>query len=189
MRIVTGTHTITGSAGVLLLALALAGCGSTGADQRAGNRTGVSRSPSAGPSTGNSPIPYCPQSEAGPAPSPCISFSWEQRVAENNAYKKEMPLSDAARAENEPRVRALEAALRELVGTALDETVLKQVTAEATGTRAAFVHVELQPDTGYAHVVVPAGAGCVKGTITGGEATAETTGYIADGGCVPAIGH
>lgn len=172
----------------MLLVVGVAGCGSAVTD-RAGNRTGVTRSPAPTPDGTESPVPYCPAPEAGPAPSPCISYSWEQRVAENNAYKQEMPLSDAARAEDQPRVRALETALETLVGGPLDEAALKRVTAEATGTQPGFVHVDLAPQRDYAHVVVSAGGGCVKGTIEGAKVTTEVTGYIADGGCVPAVGH
>ncbi|MEU9130865.1 precorrin-3B C(17)-methyltransferase [Kitasatospora sp. NPDC048540] len=189
MRIFGGVRPA--AAGALLLVL-VAGCGSTVTDQRAGTRTGgADRSaiPSPRATGGGAPVAFCPAPEAGPAPSPCISYSEEQRYADNHAYKQEMPLSESARADNQPRVQALQAALTKLAGGPLDEDGLRRATAEATGTEPATVHVELWRDRSYAQVVVEAGSGCLKGTINEGRVTAETTGFIADGGCVPAVGH
>ncbi|WP_371495997.1 precorrin-3B C(17)-methyltransferase [Kitasatospora sp. NBC_00374] len=184
MKIFGGTRRAVAAALLLVLAT---GCGSTVTDQRAGTRTGNSQRPH--PTDSPAPVAFCPPPEAGPAPSPCISYSEAQRYADNHAYRQEMPLSESARADNQPRVQALEAALRRLAGAPLTEDGLRRATAEATGARPAAVHVELWSDGSYARVVVEAGSGCVQGTVRNGEVTAETTGPIADGGCVPAVGH
>ncbi|MFD9126166.1 precorrin-3B C(17)-methyltransferase [Kitasatospora sp. NPDC059571] len=169
---------------VLLPGGALSGCGSTVTDSRAGSRVDP------GPSTpAASPVPYCPAPEAGPAPSPCISYDERQRYAENHAYRQEMPLPDGARSAAAPSVQALRTALQQLAGGPLDEDAVRRAAAQAAGVRPATVRVEVAAAAGRAAVVVEVATGCLHGTISGGTAAAELTGFIADGGCFPAAGH
>ncbi|MER8184778.1 hypothetical protein [Kitasatospora sp. NPDC094015] len=179
------------------LLVVVTGCGSTATEQGAGTGLGSSPRPvptgtaaptgTPSPTAAGSPVGFCPPLEAGPAPTPCITYSEAQRYAENHAYQHEMPLSASARADAQPRVQALEAALQQLAGAPLDEESLRRATAGATGARPETVHVELTPGGNSAKVVVEAGGGYVRGTVAGGRAT--VTGFIADGGCVAAVGH
>jgi hypothetical protein len=170
---------------VLLTGAAVTACGSTVTDVRAGSRIDP------GPSTdaAAAPVPYCPAPEAGPAPSPCISYGDAQRYADNHAYAREMPLPDAVRSAAAPAVQALRTALQGLVGAPLTEPVLRAAAAGAAGVRPEAVHVALDAAGGRASVVVSTASGCLHGAVAEGRATAEVTGFIADGGCVPAVGH
>ncbi|MFJ1707274.1 precorrin-3B C(17)-methyltransferase [Kitasatospora sp. NPDC088346] len=171
-------------AAVLLLVLAT-GCGSTAADRQTGTGNGQSPPPTGSPVA----VAFCPPSEAGPAPTPCIPAGEAQRYAENHAHRQEMPLSASAAAENGRRAEALVAALRRLAAAALTEDGLRDATAAATGVEPAAVHVEMGGDDRSARVVVEVGGGCVTGDVHNGEADAGSTGALADGGCVPAVGH
>ncbi|MFB7663544.1 precorrin-3B C(17)-methyltransferase [Kitasatospora sp. NPDC056138] len=173
---------------VLLLAAALAGCGDLPA-------TDGSAAPENTPAASASPTPegFCPPPEAQGAttPGPCISYSQEQRFAENHAYARVMPLATGVQAAAQPRVQALTAALEQLAGKPIDETRLRAAVATATGVKPFAVTVTaFDPnDPVNATVVVELANGCLHGDIAGPRAAAEITGFIADGGCVPAVGH
>jgi hypothetical protein len=169
----------------LALALPLAGCASPADDPRNAAATGSSARPSS--------VPLCPVhegSENEPKPSPCISQDWNDRVRENHAYREEMPITAAQRAEAEPRARALAAALKRLAGTGATEDALREAAAEAIGVEPSTV--EIRGEFGASEYVdLGGGHGkvCVLGHLhKGADPTAEVTGRTNDGTCLPGLG-
>ncbi|WP_406174866.1 hypothetical protein [Streptomyces sp. NBC_00996] len=73
---------------LVLLAVAAAGCADPAADPRGG-----------GPHPATSAKGYCPlPEERRSTPSPCITFDWNQRVAENHAYRSPLPITAGRKA-------------------------------------------------------------------------------------------
>lgn len=170
---------------VLLALLVLtAGCADPATDPRA---AGSAASPPAASAKG-----FCPPPEDTLAsPSPCISYGWDQRVAENHAYREAQPITAGQRQEAQPRATALAAALRELAaeGTTLDG--LRTAAAEALGLEARQIEVQGDFLAPLHDMRVGGGEGrvCVNGTVdSSGHATAEVVGRTVEGTCLPGLG-
>ncbi|MEU2288676.1 precorrin-3B C(17)-methyltransferase [Streptomyces sp. NPDC013178] len=168
---------------VLLVALA-AGCARPADDPRAGGPGSAASSAAA--------KGYCPLPEERRAtPSPCITFDWNQRVAENHAYREPMPITAEQRAEAEPRARALAAALRKLVDSGTTEAGLRAAAASALGLPPEQIETRGDRFAPLRDALVGGGEGrvCVNGTVDStGEASAEVVGRTADGACLPGLG-
>ncbi|RDG34476.1 precorrin-3B C(17)-methyltransferase [Streptomyces corynorhini] len=196
-------------AAVVLLVLtgAVSGCAARADDPRSAApavTSGGSGTPHASGSPGGEARAFCPEdagagSGADPspaaAPSPCITYSWEQRVAENHAYRDERPLTDAQRAEARPKAEALAAALKKLDGGSVTEDRLRAAVAGALGLPPLEIEFKETRANGGSpkQFTVGAGAGergvCVKGTLdTAGEVGTEVSGRTMDGTCLPGEG-
>ncbi|MFH0173507.1 precorrin-3B C(17)-methyltransferase [Streptomyces cacaoi] len=172
---------------VLLALLVLtAGCADPSSDPRA-----------AGPATASTAASaeakgFCPPPEDTRAsPSPCISYGWDQRVAENHAYRQAQPITAEQRQQAQPRATALAAALQELAakGTTLDG--LRTAAAEALGLEAPQIEVQGDFLVPLHDMLVGGGEGrvCVNGTVdSSGHATAEVVGRTVEGTCLPGLG-
>ncbi|MDR6974060.1 hypothetical protein J2X68_000738 [Streptomyces sp. 3330] len=170
---------------VLLTLLALtAGCADPSRDPRAADSAAASPSATA--------KGFCPPPEDTLAsPSPCISYGWDQRVAENHAYREAQPITAGQRQEARPRATALAAALQRLAakGTTLDG--LRTAAAEALGLEARQIEVQGDFLAPLHDVLVGGGEGrvCVNGAVdVEGHATAEVVGRTVEGTCLPGLG-
>ncbi|MFD7937143.1 precorrin-3B C(17)-methyltransferase, partial [Streptomyces sp. NPDC059755] len=121
---------------VLLALLVLtAGCADPSSDPRAAG--------SAPSSPAASAKGFCPPPEDTLAsPSPCISYGWDQRVAENHAYREAQPITAGQRQEAQPRATALAAALQELAAKGTTPDGLRTAAAEALGLQTRQIEVE-----------------------------------------------
>ncbi|MFD5784976.1 hypothetical protein [Streptomyces sp. NPDC126933] len=75
---------------LVLLAVVAAGCADPADDPRAG---GPGPPPASAVSKGDCP----PPEERRATPSPCIRLDWNDRVAENHGYRKQMPITEEQR--------------------------------------------------------------------------------------------
>ncbi|WP_314220615.1 precorrin-3B C(17)-methyltransferase [Streptomyces zaehneri] len=170
---------------VLLALLVLtAGCADQPSDPRAAASAATSPSGSA--------KGFCPPPEDTLAsPSPCISYGWDQRVAENHAFREAQPITAGQRQAAQPRATALAAALRELAdkGTTLDG--LRTAAAGALGLEPRQIEVRGDFLVPLHDMLVGGGEGrvCVNGTVdSSGHATAEVVGRTVEGTCLPGPG-
>ncbi|MFE1963360.1 precorrin-3B C(17)-methyltransferase [Streptomyces sp. NPDC059479] len=165
---------------LVLLAVLAAGCADPAADPRG-----------AGP-RGAEPKGYCPLPEEQQAtPSPCITFDWNQRLAENHAYRSPMPITTEQKQQAAPRAKALAAALRKLAGTGTTEAGLRAAAGDALGLRPEETEIQGHRFDPLRDVLVGGGEGrvCVNGRIDStGQAEAEVVGRTADGTCLPGLG-
>ncbi|MFD9003640.1 precorrin-3B C(17)-methyltransferase [Streptomyces sp. NPDC059582] len=166
---------------LLLIAVAAAGCADPSADPRAGGRGASAEAKG-----------YCPlPEEDGPTPSPCITFDWNQRVAENHAYRSPMPITARQKEQAAPRAERLAAALGKLAATGTTQDALRAAAAEALGLRPDEIEVQGFRFDPLRDMLVGGGEGrvCVNGTVDStGRATAEVVGRTADGSCLPGLG-
>ncbi|QXE37162.1 precorrin-3B C(17)-methyltransferase [Streptomyces sp. GMY02] len=169
---------------LLLLAVVATGCADPASDPRAN-----------GPESRNAPGEpkgYCPLPEEQRAtPSPCITFDWDARVAENHAYREPMQITEEQKKQATPRAEALATALRKLAETGTTEDGLRAAAADALGLRP--VEIETRGDTfaPLRDVLVGGGEGkvCVNGRVDStGQAEAEVVGRTNDGTCLPGLG-
>ncbi|MFI5794933.1 precorrin-3B C(17)-methyltransferase [Streptomyces sp. NPDC051677] len=171
---------------LLALLFLTAGCADPSSDPRAAGPS------TAAPSPSGSAKGFCPPPEDTRAtPSPCISYGWDQRVAENHAYRQPQSITDEQRQEAQPRATALAAALQKLAasGTTLDG--LRTAAADALGLRAKEIEVQGDFLDPLHDVLVGGGEGrvCVNGTVdSSGHATAEVAGRTVEGTCLPGLG-
>ncbi|WP_377271199.1 precorrin-3B C(17)-methyltransferase [Peterkaempfera sp. SMS 1(5)a] len=136
---------------------------------------------------------YCPPPEAAPAdPSPCITYDWGQRYAENHGYRQEQPISAQERTQAQPMADALATALRALAGRHPDTARIRAAAGQALGLPAARVELKSDgydvPQHGFA---VGGGQGkvCVNGTVSAdGAVHTEVAGRTLDGPCLPGDG-
>lgn len=123
-------------------------------------------------------------------PGPCVTTpSWEQKHADNEAYRRRATLPPEAAAEAKPVAEALRdefADLRErkLHGEAPVAEAVRAVAPPGTnvviragGARSAVVFAIELP------------GGCLTGFYDERESKVEVGGYINDGGCLTAPGH
>ena len=134
------------------------------------------------------PQAYCPlPEEQGPTPSPCIPFDWNQRVAENHAYRDRISITAEQKGAAAPRAKALTAVL----GGPADDG-LGAAVAEALGVRPEQVELRRQGYGVPAHgVLVGGGEGrvCVNGEVDGaGHVEVEIVGRTLEGTCLPGEG-
>lgn len=134
------------------------------------------------------PQGYCPlPEEQGPTPSPCITFDWNQRVAENHGYRKRISITAEQKETAAPRAKELTAVL----GGPVDGG-LRAAAAEAIGVRPDRIELRTRgfgvPDHG---VLVGGGEGrvCVNGTAdAAGHVEVEVVGRTLEGTCLPGEG-
>ncbi|WP_431962463.1 precorrin-3B C(17)-methyltransferase [Actinacidiphila sp. bgisy160] len=163
----------------LVLLAALAGCADPAADPRAGGPDPVGK--------GFCPPPEAPQAE----PSPCITFDWNQRVAENHAYRSPLPITEEQRRQAAPKAEALAAALTRLAASGTSQDALRAAAARALSLTPSQIEVRGAHFDPPRDVLVGGGEGrvCVNGTVDGGgKAHAEVVGRTADGTCLPGLG-
>ncbi|MFD9434729.1 precorrin-3B C(17)-methyltransferase [Streptomyces sp. NPDC060002] len=171
---------------LLALLFLTAGCADPSSDPRAAGPA------SASPSDSAQAKGFCPPPEDTLAsPSPCISYGWDQRVAENHAYREAQPITAEQRQEAQPRATALAAALQELSakGTTLDG--LRTAAAQALGLEARQIEVQGDFLVPLHDMLVGGGEGrvCVNGTVgISGRASAEVVGRTVEGTCLPGLG-
>ncbi|MFI2378496.1 precorrin-3B C(17)-methyltransferase [Streptomyces sp. NPDC018964] len=162
----------------VLLVAVTAGC----ADPAAGPRAG-----------GTEPQGYCPlPEERGPTPSPCVTFDWNQRLAENHGYRERITITAEQKEAAAPRAKALATVLRKLTDAATAEEELRTAAADAVGVRPESIEIRTNgfgtPDHG---VLVGGGEGrvCVNGTVdAAGHADVEVVGRTLEGTCLPGEG-
>ncbi|MER5603204.1 precorrin-3B C(17)-methyltransferase [Streptomyces sp. NPDC002265] len=165
---------------LVLIAVAAASCADPSADPRAGETASAA-------AEGYCPLPE----EDGPTPTPCITFDWNQRVAENHAYRSPMPITSLQKQQGAPRAEALTRALRKLAAKGTTEAALRDAAAGALGLRPAQIEIQGFRFDPLRDVLVGGGQGrvCVNGTIDAtGRASAEVVGRTADGTCLPGLG-
>ncbi|MFG2630720.1 precorrin-3B C(17)-methyltransferase [Streptomyces sp. NPDC048473] len=169
---------------LVLLAVMAAGCADPAADPRVGG-PGMAKSSA-------EPKGYCPLPEERRAtPSPCITLDWNQRVAENHAYRSPLPITTEQKQQAAPRAKALAAALRKLEDTGTTEAGLRAAAGDALGLRPEQIEIQGHRFAPLREVLVGGGEGrvCVNGTVDSiGQAEAEAVGRTADGTCLPGLG-
>ncbi|MFJ1808061.1 MULTISPECIES: precorrin-3B C(17)-methyltransferase [unclassified Streptomyces] len=168
---------------VLLALLVLAaGCADPSSDPRtAGAATASARAKGLCP----------PPEDTLASPSPCITSDWDQRVAENHAYRQARSLTAEQREVAQPRATALAEVLRRLVAKGTTPDGLRTAAAEALGLEARQIEVQGEVRVPLHDMLVGGGEGpvCVNGTIdSSGHATAEVVGRTLDGACLPGLG-
>jgi hypothetical protein len=154
------------------------------------NGCGVVRMQGAGPSASPSALLPCPEDAESPMPSPCVTMpSWEQKHADNEAYRRRTTLSPETAAQAEPLAEALRGRFtdlreRDLHGEAHVGKAVRAVAPPGTnvviragGARSAVVFAIELP------------GGCLTGFYDDRESKVEVGGYINDGGCLTAPGH
>ncbi|MFD5554902.1 precorrin-3B C(17)-methyltransferase [Streptomyces sp. NPDC127068] len=126
------------------------------------------------------------------APAPPVTDEWNDRFAENHAYRKQASITAEQRREAGPRAEALATALRKLADSgSTTEAALRTVAARALGLRPE--HVESVGDrfAPLRNALVGGGEGsvCVNGTVHAtGKVQTEVVGRTADGTCIPDLG-
>lgn len=170
---------------LVLIAVGATGCADPSADPRANG-------PGASASSSTAAKGYCPlPEEKGPTPTPCITFDWNQRVAENHAYRSPMPITTQQKAQAAPRAERLASALKKLAATGTTKEGLRTAAADALGMRSEEIEVQGDKFDPLRDMLVGGGEGrvCVNGTVdSAGQATAEVIGRTADGTCLPGLG-
>ncbi|WP_406315914.1 hypothetical protein OHA77_02775 [Streptosporangium sp. NBC_01639] len=149
---------------------------------------GVVRSEPMAASPSPSPV-LCPPAADSP-PSGCVTMpSWEQRHAENKAYRQRAPMPEEGAAQAEPVAEALRVRLAGLREKALYGQVYVEEAVRAVAP--AKTNVVIRPvdaRTGVVFAIEMAG-GCVTGFHDERDSEVEVGSYIADGGCLTAPGH
>jgi len=154
------------------------------------NGCGVVRTQGAGQSASPSALLPCPEAAESPMPSPCVTMpSWEQKHADNEAYRQRTRLSPEAAAEAKPVAEALRGEFADLRERALhgEAHIAKAVRAVAPpGT-----NVIIRAGGARSAVVfaIELSGGCLTGFYDERESKVEVEGYINDGGCLAAPGH
>ncbi|MFC7645564.1 hypothetical protein ACFQX6_36815 [Streptosporangium lutulentum] len=152
------------------------------------NGCGVVRAEGAGASPSPSLLP-CPAAAEVP-PGDCVTMpSWEEKHADNEAYRRRAALPEKVAAEAEPVAEALHVKLAELREQSLygEAHVGKAVRAVApAGTNVIIRPVDAR--SGVVFAIEMAG-GCVTGFYDERDSEVEVGGYIADGGCLTAPGN
>ncbi|MGQ4362863.1 precorrin-3B C(17)-methyltransferase [Streptomyces sp. SAS_272] len=175
-----------GAAFLLALPFLTAACADPSADPRAAG------SPSAAASASRSPKGFCPPPEdTRAAPSPCISADWDQRVAENHAYRRQQPITAEQEREARPRAKALAAVPQRLAAAGTTADALRTAAATALGLEPDEIEIQGVVLKSLHDVLVGGGEGrvCVNGTVDGsGHASAEVVGRTLDGTCLPGQG-
>ncbi|MFC4013292.1 hypothetical protein ACFOY2_39115 [Nonomuraea purpurea] len=154
------------------------------------NGCGLVRTQEAGTSASPSALLPCPEAAEPPMPSPCVTMpSWEQKHADNEAYRQRATLSPEVAAEAEPVAEALRGKFADLRERNLhgEDHVAKAVRAVAPpGT-----NVIIRAGGARSAVVfaIELSGGCLTGFYDERESKVEVGGYINDGGCLTAPGH
>ncbi|MFF7215901.1 precorrin-3B C(17)-methyltransferase [Streptomyces sp. NPDC008238] len=168
-----------GALGLVLLAVTVAGCADPAADPRAGGRDRSGKG-------------LCPPPQAQPAePSPCVTVDWNQRVAENHAFRSALPITEEQRRQGAPKAEAPAAALTGLAASGTSQDALRATAARAPALPASRIEVQGGRFDPLRDVLVGGGEGrvCVNGGVDGaGKAHAEVVGRTADGSCLPGPG-
>ncbi|MER5200129.1 precorrin-3B C(17)-methyltransferase [Streptomyces sp. NPDC002755] len=171
---------------LLALLFLTAACADPSSDPRA------SGSPSDSPSGSAQAKGFCPPPEDTRAsPSPCISYGWDQRVAENHAYREAQPITAEQEREARPRATALAAALQELAAKGTTADGLRTAAAEALGLETRQIEVQGNFLAPLRDLLVGGGEGrvCVNGSVDAdGHASAEVVGRTVEGTCLPGLG-
>ncbi|MDX3314349.1 precorrin-3B C(17)-methyltransferase [Streptomyces sp. ME08-AFT2] len=169
---------------LLALLFLTAGCANPSDDPRA---AGSAPAPAS-----RSPKGFCPPPEDTQAvPSPCISADWDQRVAENHAYRQEQPITAEQKREARPRATALAAVLQRLADSGTTADALRTAAATAIGLAPDGIEIQGEVLKPLHNVLVGGGEGrvCVNGAVDDrGHATAEVVGRTLDGACLPGRG-
>ncbi|MFD7770050.1 precorrin-3B C(17)-methyltransferase [Streptomyces sp. NPDC059787] len=140
------------------------------------------------------PRGYCPlPEEQGPTPSPCITFDWNRRLAENHGYRERISITAEQKETAAPRAKALATALGKQAGTGATEDGLRTAVADAIGVPPEGVEIRMQgfgvPDHG---VLVGGGSAnrvCLVGTVDAADRVeVEVVGRTVEGTCLPGEG-
>ncbi|MER6827247.1 hypothetical protein ABT352_14790 [Streptosporangium sp. NPDC000563] len=154
------------------------------------NGCGVARTQGGGPSASPSALLPCPEAVESLTPAPCITMpSWEQKHADNEAYRQRGAVPPEVAAKAEPVAEALRGKFADLRERALhgEAHVAKAVRAVAPpGT-----NVIIRAGGARSAVVfaIELSGGCLTGFYDERESKVEVGGYINDGGCLTAPGH
>jgi len=169
---------------LVLLAIAAAGCADPTVDPRASGPV-----PTDSSTAGKG---FCPPDEARSAtPSPCITFDWNQRMAENHGYRSAMPITEEQREKAAPKAKALAAVLAKLAASGTSQDAVRAAAAGALGVKPDQVEIQGEHFAPLFDVLVGGGEGrvCVNGRVNReGKADAEVVGRTADGTCLPGPG-
>ncbi|OKK13923.1 precorrin-3B C(17)-methyltransferase [Streptomyces sp. CB02400] len=139
------------------------------------------------------PQGHCPlPEERGPTPSPCVTFDWNQRLAENHAYRERTTITAEQKEAAAPRAEALAAALEEHADAGTTDDGLRAAAAGAVGVPPEGIEIRERgfgvPDRG---VLVGGGEGrvCVNGTVDAADRVeVEVVGRTVEGTCLPGEG-
>lgn len=149
----------------------------------AGCATSSPQAGSASPSPSPTPTAACPQVEGVDLPPECAPYDPEKAMAQNDAYRERMDLSDEARIAAEEAMADVRAALEALraaggLSTAAVADALADVGLPGAQT--------LGDARAVAYGVDGPEGGCIFGEVSADAVTVEVGGYIMDGGCLPA---
>lgn len=170
---------------LVLLGLTVSGCADPASEPRASGP---------GPAVRGSGEPkgFCPLPEEQPAaPSPCITFDWNQRQKENHGYREPVPITEEQRRDAAPRAEALAAVLKRLAGTGTTQDGLRAAAAGALGLPEERIELRVHSFDPLGDALVGGGEGkvCVNGGVgSTGTASAEVIGRTKDGTCLPGLG-
>ncbi|MGC0373723.1 precorrin-3B C(17)-methyltransferase [Streptomyces sp. SAI-229] len=140
------------------------------------------------------PQGHCPlPEEQGPTPSPCVTFDWNRRLAENHGYRERISITAEQKKTAAPRAKALAAALEEHADAGTTDDGLRAAAAGAVGVPPEGIEIREQgfgvPDHG---VLVGGGSAnrvCLIGTVDAADRVeVEVVGRTVEGTCLPGEG-
>ncbi|HZU94941.1 MAG TPA: hypothetical protein VFF85_15035 [Microbacterium sp.] len=135
------------------------------------------------PSMTPTPTAACPQVEGVELPPECAPYDPEQSMAQNDAYRQRMDITDEARAASEETIENVRPALDALRASGeLSTDAVVAVMADAGLTSAQTIG----DARGVAFGVDGPEGGCIFGEVSPDALIIEAGGYIMDGGCLPA---
>lgn len=120
-----------------------------------------------------------------------MTLDWNQRVAENHAYRSALPITEEQKRQGAPKAAALAATLTELAASGTSQEALRAAAARALVLTSTQIEVQGDDFDPLRNVLVGGGEGrvCVNGAVDGtGKAHAEVVGRTADGSCLPGPG-
>ncbi|WP_207453723.1 hypothetical protein [Desertivibrio insolitus] len=143
--------------------------------------------PAAAPET-PSPTAACPFVEDAPQDPGCAYYDPDQAMAQNDAYREELPTEPQALADAEGLLPSARAALEPL-GPDASEAEVSAVLQEL-GFSPEDIQISSRDGLGGYPFGVFTGGACITGWWTSTpELMLEAGGLIADGGCLTAPGH
>jgi len=136
------------------------------------------------------PTGACPVIEGQPEPTGCVAYDGDALMRGNEAYRQRRTLTDDERTVLEPQRKA---ALDALATVSPDDLSTSAVTRALEGAgfdaRRVLADANHLDDLTVVTVIITVPGGCLVGSASDGGSEMDTTGTIADGGCVTAPGH
>lgn len=188
----------------LVALLALAGCAAPAVEEQSGETAGeqavgcpgwpdCDSDRTAAPHSDPLPPTSVPAAGACPAlpheqlPPGCVPYDPGAAMRANEGYRQRSELPAEQRPEADRRVQEI----RSLLGDAASSGTLTPEEARDVLGAAGYTQVQTAGSDSGSGLAVGVGidGGCVFGTVNGDSADLEASGYIADGGCLPARGH